>query len=98
MRPHNNGAKLRRRRRAEERSIEAAAVGLLVEWTLHESVWNHSDNRAPWQRLSRIVYAHSASELTGVTKMFSRKAGIHDRHRLFRVTVLDREVAAFQNL
>src|SRR2546427_12196892 len=64
VRPDDNRAKLRHGCGPEQRHIEAAAVVLLIEWTLHESVRNHPDNRAPWQRLSRVVNPHSASERT----------------------------------
>src|SRR5207245_1107160 len=94
VRPDDNGAKLRRGRRPEERNIEAAAVVLLIEWTLHESVRNHPNNRAPRERLSRIENPHPASEGTLVAKILSGKARIHDRDRLSRVIIVKREVAA----
>ena len=48
--------------------------------------------------LRGIEDAHLVAERALVAPMFAREAGVHDRDRLFRVAVVDGEIAAFENL
>src|SRR5439155_13275241 len=92
---NNDGTKLRRRRRAEQRHVKSGGLGLLIERALHQCVRHDADNRSPWLRFGGIKNAHLMPERALVPPVLSSKTRVHDRHRLLRVIVIDREIAAF---
>ena len=98
VRAHDDGDELRRGRHAEDRNIKAAVIGLLIEWSLHQRFGHNADDGAPLLRLSRIEDSNPAAERAVVTKIFLRETGAHDRDRLFRIDVINGEVASLQNL
>ena len=98
MRADNDGAELRRRTGAEQRHIEAGAIGLAIKWPLHQRVGHNADDGAPRLRLRRIENPDLMSERALVAPIFARKTRIHDRDRLFRVAVFEGEIAPLENL
>ena len=89
VRTHNDGAELRRRACPEQRHIESAAITLPIEGTLHQRVGDDADNGAPRLRLRRIEHTDLMPERALVAPIFARKAGVHDRHRLFRIAIFE---------
>ena len=48
-------------------------------------------------RLSRIENANLVTNRALIPPIFSGKTRVHDRDRLFRIGIIEREIAAFQN-
>src|SRR5262249_49201526 len=95
---NNDCAKSKGRISAQQRSIKTGCVGLLIEWTLHESIRNHADNGPPRLRFTGIINPNASPDRAFVAPIFSRETGIDDRHRLFGVRIINSEVTAFQYL
>ena len=98
VRAHHDGAELRRGLAHQQRHIEAGAVGLAIEWALHQRVGHDADDRAPRLRLRRIEMPHLVAERALLPQYFARETGVDDRDRLFRVAIVEGEIAALQNL
>jgi len=98
LRTDHDGAELRRRTRTKQRHIETGAIGFAVKRSLHQSVGNDADDRTPGLRLRLIVYPDLMSKRTLVAPIFAREARVYNRHRLFRVAVIDSEIASLENL
>src|SRR5437762_2483991 len=97
MRLYNYGDELRRRRNAEQRNVKSGVISLCVEWSLHQRVWNHSNDSAPWLWLRGIIDPNAAAEWAFITPIFLRKTRAYDCNRLFCIGVIDREIAPFEN-
>src|SRR5436309_10494469 len=97
MRTDHDRYKLRSGRHPEYRHIKSGIVGLLVKRTLHQCVWHHTDNRAPWLRLRRIEDPNSFAERALVSIIFPSEARADNRHRLFTVAVINCEVSTFEH-
>ena len=89
VRAHDDGAELRRRACPEQRHIKAAAIALPIEGSLHQRVGDNADDGAPRLRLRGIEDADLMPERALVAPIFARKAGVHDRDRLFRVAIVE---------
>src|SRR5207237_8305907 len=85
-------------RGAEQGHVESGGLGQLIEWALHQRVGHDTHDGAPRLFFAGIENAHLVAKRTFVAPMFPGKARVHDRHRLFRVTVVDREIAPLTNL
>src|SRR5262249_28231258 len=70
-RPNNDGAKLRYQIASEKGHVESRRLGLLIEWSLHQSVGNDSDNRAPRLGLARIKNADLMTECALIAPILS---------------------------
>src|SRR5438477_9076329 len=97
-RTNEDGAKLRRRRCAEQRRVKSGRFSLLIERSLHQRVRHHADDRAPRLRFAGIENSNLMAERALIAPIFSDKARVYDRDRLFRVRVINCKIAAFQNL
>ena len=97
-RTNDDRAKLRGRRRAKEWHVKSGGLGLLIEWSLHQQIWNHTDNGAPRLRVARIENPDLVTERASIAPIFSRETRVHDRDRLLRIAVIDCKIAAFENL
>jgi hypothetical protein len=97
-RAHHDGAELGGGRGSQQRNVEADAIPLRIEWSLHQHIGRDPDDRAPRLWLDRIETPDLVAERALGAKVFSRETRIHDRDRLFRVGLFDREIAAFEDL
>ena len=97
MRAHDHGHELRRRRDTEDRYIKPGLICLRIEWALHERIRHHAHNRAPRLRLGRIEEPNSFSQRTLVPIIFPGETGVHHRHRLSGIVIVDGEIAALQD-
>src|SRR5205823_3155202 len=96
-RTHKDCAKLRGGIGAEQRHEESRAIGLLIERTLHQRVWDDADDGSPRLWVARIENSNPVTDRAFTTIIFSRKTGVYQRDWLFCVGVINGEVAAFQD-
>ena len=96
-RPNDDCAKLRRWLGSEQRHVEACVVGLLVERPLHQRVRHHADDSAPRLGLAGIENPDLMTKGALIAPMLARKTRVHDRDRVFRIRVVDSEIAAFKD-
>ena len=88
---------MRRWLRSEQRHVEAGVVSLLVEGSLHQCVRHHADNGAPRLGLAGIKNPNLMTKRALIAPMLARKTRVHNGDWLFRIGVVDGEIAAFQN-
>jgi hypothetical protein len=81
----HDGAELRGWSGGQQRNIEANAIPLRIERSLHQHIGGDADDRAPFLGLGWIKQSHLVANRALAGKMFAREARVHDRHRLFRV-------------
>src|SRR5260370_465912 len=96
-RTNKDRAKLRSRRCAQQWHVKSHALGLLIERTLHQGVWHHSDNGSPRLRIGRIKNPNLMPDPALVAPTFPGTPRIPNCHRLFRIPLVDGEIAAFEN-
>src|SRR5207302_11232066 len=72
MRTNDKRSEEGRRRDSEQRDIESAVIGLLIEWPLHQGVGDNAHDCSPRLRLRRIENANPASNRTFIAPIFSR--------------------------
>src|SRR5205814_8076524 len=89
-------AKLRSGRCAQQGHVKSHAVGLLIERALHQGVRHDADNGSPRLRFTGIEDSHLVTDRALVAPIFSGKTRIHNCHRLLRIDIVNREIAAFE--
>ena len=97
MRAHHHCHKLWRGRHTKNRNVKARVISLLIKRSLHQRFGNNTNDGTPRLRLGGIKYPHTATQRIVVSKIFLREARGDDRDGLFRVVIIDREVAALKN-
>src|SRR5437764_1324104 len=78
-RTHKDGAKLRGGIGAEQRQEKSRAIGLLIERTLHQRVWDDTDDGSPRLWVARIEDSNPMTDRAFTAIMFSRKTGVYHR-------------------